>query len=78
MAGIVSTAAWSHGKTSSRRLTNSSTSVSCLGEFGWPKVKDFEVTNGVDADALLLCIETVEAKAVIPPKSNRKVQRSFD
>ena len=31
-----------------------------------------------DADALLHCIEAVNAKAVIPPKSNRKVQRSFD
>ena len=31
-----------------------------------------------DADALLNSIETMNAKAVIPPRSNRKVQRSFD
>lgn len=31
-----------------------------------------------DADALLQCIESKGAKAVIPPKANRKTQRSFD
>ena len=31
-----------------------------------------------DSDALLLCIVAADAKAVIPPKSNRKVQRDFD
>ena len=31
-----------------------------------------------DADALLNSIEAMNAKAVIPPRSNRKVQRSFD
>ena len=31
-----------------------------------------------DADALLHCIESKGAKAVIPPKANRKVRRSFD
>ena len=31
-----------------------------------------------DADALVNSTETMNAKAVIPPRSNRKVQRSFD
>jgi transposase len=31
-----------------------------------------------DADALLACIESKNAKAVIPPKANRKEQREFD
>ena len=31
-----------------------------------------------DADALLLCIAEKQAKAVIPPKSNRKVKHAFD
>ena len=31
-----------------------------------------------DADALLGCIESKNAKAVIPPKANRKEQREFD
>lgn len=31
-----------------------------------------------DADALLACIENKGAKAVIPPKANRKVKREFD
>ena len=31
-----------------------------------------------DADALLSCIESKGAKAVIPPKANRKEQREFD
>ena len=31
-----------------------------------------------DADALLSCIENKNAKAVIPPKANRKEQRAFD
>ena len=31
-----------------------------------------------DADALLACIESKGAKAVIPPKANRKVKREFD
>ncbi len=31
-----------------------------------------------DADALLDCIKRKNAKAVIPPKANRKEQRSFD
>jgi transposase len=31
-----------------------------------------------DSNALLACIETKKAKAVIPPKANRKVQREYD
>ena len=31
-----------------------------------------------DADPLLLCIAAIGAKAVIPPRANRKVQRHFD
>ncbi len=31
-----------------------------------------------DADALLACIESKGAKAVIPPKANRKEKREFD
>jgi transposase len=31
-----------------------------------------------DADALLVCIESKNAKAVIPSKANRKEQREFD
>ena len=31
-----------------------------------------------DADSLLLCIAQKQAKAVIPPKANRKVMRTFD
>ena len=31
-----------------------------------------------DADALLDCIEAKQAKAVIPPKANRKEQCAFD
>ena len=31
-----------------------------------------------DTDALLMHIVAIEAKAVIPPKANRKVQRHFD
>jgi transposase len=31
-----------------------------------------------DADVLLACIESKNAKAVIPPKANRKQQREFD
>lgn len=31
-----------------------------------------------DADELVNSIETMNAKAVIPPRSSRKVQRSFD
>lgn len=31
-----------------------------------------------DADELLHCIESKNAKAVIPPKANRKEQRAFD
>lgn len=31
-----------------------------------------------DADALLAAIEKAGAKAVIPPKSNRRIQRPFD
>lgn len=30
-----------------------------------------------DADALLNCIEKINAMAMIPPRSNQKVQRSF-
>ena len=31
-----------------------------------------------DADELLHCIESKNAKSVIPPKANRKEQRAFD
>jgi len=31
-----------------------------------------------DADALLTAITQIKAKAVIPPKSNRRIQREFD
>ena len=31
-----------------------------------------------DADALLDCLDAKQAKAVIPPKANRKEQRAFD
>jgi transposase len=31
-----------------------------------------------DADALLACIDNKDAKAIIPPKANRKKMREFD
>lgn len=34
--------------------------------------------KGYDSDAILACIESMGAEAVIPPKSNRTVQRTYD
>jgi transposase len=34
--------------------------------------------KGYDADVIVEHIEAMEAKAVIPPKRNRKVQREYD
>jgi transposase len=34
--------------------------------------------KGYDADSLIACLEARSIKAVIPPKSNRKVQRECD
>lgn len=34
--------------------------------------------KGYDSDAIVSCIKRMGAKAVIPPKSNRVVQRSYD
>ncbi len=34
--------------------------------------------KGYDSDALVQHIEAIGAKAVIPPRSNRKIQRQYD
>jgi transposase len=34
--------------------------------------------KGYDSDAILECIELMGAQAVIPPRSNRTVQRTYD
>ena len=48
-----------------------------------PLIEDKEFENlladkAYDADAILEAVESKGAQAVIPPKSNRKVQREYD
>ena len=43
-----------------------------------PGAKAVTADKGYDADALVEKIETAGAEAVIPPRSNRKIQRPFD
>lgn len=45
---------------------------------GQHKAEAVLADKGYDADAIVESVEAIEAKALIPPKRNRKVQREYD
>jgi transposase len=57
------------------QMADCSQAIDLLGQH---KAEAVIADKGYDADAILQHIEETSAKAVIPPKRNRKVQREFD
>ncbi len=57
------------------QVADCSQAIDLLGQH---KAETVLADKGYDADAILQHIETMGAKAVIPPKRNRKVQREYD